>query len=412
MGVFSATWKTIGYQTLTAADTATANLKTTSNTIVVIAAAATHLGFVGTPSSTPAGTSFHFTVDALDSFGNIANGYMGTVHFTSNDSQAVLPADATLTLGVATFSATLATGGSLTLAASDKVANGIAGTSPAIVVNPVAATHFVVMAPTTATAGSAATVTVIAEDQFNNLAPSYQGTIHFTSSDPNAVLPANATLSGGLGTFNVTLKTAHGQTVSVADVTSSGTSGTSQPIIVSPLAATHFGISAQSAVAAGDFVTFSVTALDQFNNTATGYSGTVHFSSTDGQALLPLDKTLTGGTGLFGISLRTAGNQSISASYSSIGRMHGISILIVFAAGAVNHLHLSGPASAISNASFLLTVTAQDTFGNSVIGYSGSLHFASSDTAAVLPANASVTGGVGTFTVTLKTGGQPNHRGV
>ena len=38
-----------------------------------------------------------------------------------------------------------------------------------------------------------------------------------------------------------------------------------------------------------------MTALDQFNNTATGYSGTVHFTSSDGQAVLPSDSTLTNG---------------------------------------------------------------------------------------------------------------------
>ena len=36
-----------------------------------------------------------------------------------------------------------------------------------------------------------------------------------------------------------------------------------------------------------------MTSLDQFDNTATGYDGTLHFTSTDGQATLPANRTLT-----------------------------------------------------------------------------------------------------------------------
>ncbi len=37
----------------------------------------------------------------------------------------------------------------------------------------------------------------------------------------------------------------------------------------------------------GTAFNFTVTALDQFNNTATGYGGMVKFSSTDGAAFCP-----------------------------------------------------------------------------------------------------------------------------
>ena len=76
----------------------------------------------GFPSPVQAGVAGNFTVTALDEFGNVATGYRGTIHFTSSDSQAVLPADYTFTAadaGVHTFSATLNTTGSQTLTASD-----------------------------------------------------------------------------------------------------------------------------------------------------------------------------------------------------------------------------------------------------------------------------------------------------
>ncbi len=405
VGVFSTTLETAGNQTLTATDTLSSSLKTPFYLIFVVAAAPTHFGFLGTPSAIAAGTVFRFTVAALDSFGNIANAYLGTVHFSSNDTKAVLPQDATLTTGVGTFSATLASAGTLTLTATDDAASSIAGTSTGIIVSADAASQFVVIAPPTATAGAAATVTVIAEDRFGNFATNYQGTIHFTSTDPSAVLPINAVLAGGQGTFNVTLKTALSQTVSVADVALSAIAGTSQPILVSPLAATHFGVIAPATFTAGNLAVFTVTALDPFNNTATSYVGTVHFSSTDGQALLSTDKTLTNGVGLFGVSLRTAGNQTITATDTSASSESGSSNAIAVSAGAVSRFQVSGPAGALSTVSFPVTVTAQDAFGNTVAGYAGNLHITSSDAAAVLPATGTVSGGTGTFTVTLKTTG-------
>ena len=57
-----------------------------------------------------AGTSFTITVTAKDSLGNTVPWYTGTVHFTSNYSQAVLPSDYTFLTadaGTKTFTVTL-----------------------------------------------------------------------------------------------------------------------------------------------------------------------------------------------------------------------------------------------------------------------------------------------------------------
>jgi len=89
------TFKTTGSQTLTATDTTTSSITGTSGPIAVAAGAADHL-VVNTPSTATAGTGFLVTVIAQDAFNNTATGYSGTVHFTSSDGQASLPADGTL----------------------------------------------------------------------------------------------------------------------------------------------------------------------------------------------------------------------------------------------------------------------------------------------------------------------------
>lgn len=96
-----------------------------------------------------------------------------------------------------------------------------------------AATHFSVSAPSTATAGTAVSITATALDAGNGTVTGYAGTVHFTSSDAAATLPANATLTNGTGSFNVTLATPGTQTVTVTDTVTSGITGTTSSITVS-----------------------------------------------------------------------------------------------------------------------------------------------------------------------------------
>jgi hypothetical protein len=360
---------------------------------------------VTAPATVTAGAAFSITVTAVDVFNNLATGYNGTVHFTSTDGAATLPADATLTNGVGTFSATLKTAGNQTITATDTVTSSITGTSNTIAVGPAAATHFSVTAPATATAGTAFSVKVTALDQFNNTATGYSGTVHFTSSDGAATLPANATLTSGVGSFSATLRTTGNQTITATDTVTASITGTSNTIVVSAAAGTHFSVTAPATVTAGVAFNFTVTALDQFNNVVTGYTGTVHFTSSDGIATLPANATLTNGVGTFSATLKTAGNQTITATDTVTASITGTSNTIVVSAAAGTHFLVTAPATAISGTAFNFTVTAVDQFNNTVTGYSGPVHFPSTDGAATLPVNATLTNGVGTFSATLRTAG-------
>src|SRR5205807_403080 len=55
----------------------------------------------------------------------------------------------------------------------------------------------------------------------------------------------------------------------------------------------HFSASAPASSSAGTRFSITITALDAFNQVITGYTGTVHFTSTDPQAVLPGDYTFT-----------------------------------------------------------------------------------------------------------------------
>ena len=88
------------------------------------------------------------------------------------------------------------------------------------------------------------------------------------------------------------------------------------PAIVNSLLVTT---SAGAPQTAGLPFDITVTAKDSFGNTVTGYTGTVKFTSSDGQATLPADYTFVGGdngahTFTSGVTLKTADSQSVTAT--------------------------------------------------------------------------------------------------
>jgi hypothetical protein len=113
-----------------------------ANVTLPAAGVATHLG-LSAPANSTAGAAFGVTVTALDVNNNPAAGYTGTVHFTSSDGQAVLPADYTFTAadaGAHTFTGgvTLKTTGSQTVTVTDRAGSSITGSAGVTVTSPAA----------------------------------------------------------------------------------------------------------------------------------------------------------------------------------------------------------------------------------------------------------------------------------
>ena len=220
---FNVALETAGLQSITDTDTTSSSLSGFMRGITVTPAAASSFAVTSFPSLDPVGTAGTFTVTALDAYGNVATGYTGAVHFTSSDPQAVLPADYTFTAanaGVSSFSAILDSAGVQSLTATDTGCPPT-GSETGINVYPGASSFSVSGLPATMTAGTAVTFTVSALDANGNVAQGYLGTVHFTSSDLKAGLPADYTFTAadqGTHTFTVTLRTAGSQSVSAGDL--------------------------------------------------------------------------------------------------------------------------------------------------------------------------------------------------
>jgi hypothetical protein len=72
---------------------------------------------------------------------------------------------------------------------------------------------------------------------------------------------------------------------------------------------------------------------------------------------------------------------------------------------AATQFSVSGPANSGAGVAFTFTVTARDAANDVATSYSGTVHFASSDPAAVLPRDSTLINGTGTFSVTLTNAG-------
>ncbi|HLY26406.1 MAG TPA: putative Ig domain-containing protein, partial [Aggregatilineales bacterium] len=364
---------------------------------------ATHFQ-VSAPTMATAGVAFPFTVTALDQFNNTATNYAGTVHFTKSDAGAgsAVPANSTLSSGVGTFTATLVTAGIQTLTATDTVTSSITGTSNNITVSAAAATHFVVSAPASATAGVAFNFTVTALDQFNNTATGYVGTVHFTKSDAGAgsAVPADSTLTNGVGTFTATLVTAGIQTLTATDTVTSSITGTSNNITVNPGApiVTITSGNPQSAVVNTPFGTaLSVNVKDAFGNAIGGaivtYTGP---GAGAGITSSPTDTTdISGNTSGVIVTANTIpGSYSVTASVTTSAGTGSANFSLTNTPGPATHFMVAlFPSGKTVGFGGTFTVTAQDQYGNTDTNYVGTVTFTSNDTAALLPVNYTFTAG-------------------
>ncbi|MGC4115890.1 MAG: hypothetical protein QM765_15115 [Myxococcales bacterium] len=247
------------------------------------------------PSTTTAGAGLKVTVTAQDPTGATLTTYAGTVELTSSDTEATLPARYVFTAsdnGVHEFNVVLRKAGTQTVTATD-VSVSAAGRATVTVTGAEAASFTVEGVLSPFTAGTKGSVTVTAKDAFENVATGYLGTLHFTSDDGAAVLPANYLfVAGDNGTHTFTdgvqLFGAGTHSVTATDATASAITGKQTGITVVAAAAASLKVEGiKSPINAGEPSSVTVSAFDPFNNPATSYTGRIHFTSTATTAPLP-----------------------------------------------------------------------------------------------------------------------------
>ncbi|MEO5970666.1 MAG: hypothetical protein ABIQ95_12120, partial [Bdellovibrionia bacterium] len=412
--------KTVGNQSLAISDTGNVNLSAIQSDITVVPAPPENFLVAGYPTNTSVGTSSIVTITARDLFGNTLTSYPGTIHFSSSDPLAVLPADYTFLpgdLGEKSFNITLKTSGTHSITVTDTTYNYVDGSQTGIILAAGAASSLVLTGyAANTTAGASNGFTVAAKDIYGNTAVSYQGTVQFTSSDISAVLPSNYTFvpgDAGVKNFAATLRTSGTRSITVTDTITGSLTSSQTGISVASASAVSYTVSGYpSTTTAGVASNLTVTAKDTYGNTATSYVGTVALTSSDPAATLPSNYTFVSGDAgvkVLNVTLKTSGSRSITATDTVTGSITGSQSGIVVSAASASTIVVSGHAASITaGSSNTFTSSVRDVYGNVKTTYVGTVHFTSSDGAAVLPADYTYVAGdlgVRTFSATLKTSG-------
>ncbi|MGH7134672.1 MAG: hypothetical protein ACREHD_02970 [Pirellulales bacterium] len=270
------------------------------------------------------------------------------------------------------------------------------------------ASQLAISAPANVTVGVPFNVTVTAEDANGAKVPSDNGTV--TITDGNGVLagsPVTANLTNGVGTASVTLNATGSDTLTASGIDPSTgntlTGSSTVNVFAAPTQLVLSGIPAGAMAGSSFTVTVTAKAGDSI---AQGDSSTVQFSSSDGKAALPASVTLSDGAATFTATLKTAGNQTITAADSS-DSLNVTSGTITVSAAAASQFILSAPSTVTSGTPFTLTITAVDAYGNVVSTYPGGPVQVTSGGNTL--ASGPLTNGVGTFSLTL-TNTAKHHR--
>ncbi|MFN8473722.1 MAG: choice-of-anchor Q domain-containing protein [Anaerolineae bacterium] len=256
----------------------------------------------------------------------------------------------------------------------------------------VAVTKFSVSAPSSATQGSAFSVTVTAQDPNGATVSAYRGTVHFTSSDVSAGLPTDYTFSAGDNgvhtfTLGVTLNTLGSQTVTATDTANTNITGSASVNVVPPpttvSSITRVGSTPTNVSSVSWTVTFAsaVSGLtaSNFALAVTGLGGTPTIGTvtpTGGAPATTWSVTASTGTGDGSLGLNLTSNTNLTPSVSTtlpyVGDVYtidrtGPTVTINQAAGQVDPTNsspihftvvFSEPVLGFGNTSVTLTGTA------------------------------------------------------
>ena len=341
------------------------------------------------PSSVTVAQAFSFQVTALDSMNDPDGDFNGsvTVALASGPTSQL---GGTLTMmavdGIATFTdLNVGTVGSgYTLAVTSPGLTG--ATSTAFVVNPGPAAKLLITTEPASTvpAGSQFGFVITAEDQYGNLATSFNGTetIALLSGPSGAVLTGanSATATAGVATASGLILTKTGSYT--LQVSGTGlTPATTTSITVTALTASQFVISTEppSSVIAGSPFAMAITAEDKFGNVATGFQGNVAVSLSHDPGTGVLGGTLiaqaASGVAQFStLQLNTAGSPyTIAASSGTLTSPPSTPITVTPATATTLIVYIPPPSSMISGSQFGLAIAALDQFGNLATGYTGNV---------------------------------------
>jgi hypothetical protein len=413
-------------------------------TVTVAYGPATHLVLEAASATPTAGEADNLTITAKDASGDTVGTYSGThslIFEGANEAGGEEPVvldksgversfgeatEISFTEGKATVSSAM--NGVMTLykaeAAHIKVKEGSLNNSTglAVTVKAAAAKRFSVPTPSEQEAGTSFNVVLTAIDEWGNTATSYAGKKTITWSEPanspSGKAPsytAAVTFTAGVGAAastklydaqSTTLKAKEGATIE----------GTSGGFTVRAAIAKKFTVPTPSEQEAGVAFNVTLTAIDEYSNTATGYAGAKTLawsgaaSAPNGMAPeYPASATVvtfTAGVGTASaLKLYDAASTTLKAKE---GTIEGTLGSFTVKAAAAASFSVPTPTEKEAGATISETMTAWDAWHNIAKSYAGAktLSFSEpsispSGKAPVYPATVTFTAGAGTASIKL-----------
>jgi hypothetical protein len=289
-----------------------------------------------------------------------------------------------------------------------------------VTVSPLAAAKFVLTAATTTpAAGAADNLTATAQDTYGNVATAYEGTKSLTfsgaSASPNGTMPTVADASGaeiafgGATTINFSagvaavssgkngvMKLYKGGSTSLKVTDGTLLTPTALVVTVGTTATRLLLAASTTSLTAGASANLTITALDAYENTATSYTGAKNLTFAGASASPNNTKpTVTNSSSTSGVAFGTvtaiaftAGVATVSSSKNGVMKLYDAEeanitvsdgtissesgLKVTVAAAAASKLVLAAATlTPAAGAADNLTVTAQDTYGNVAISYTG-----------------------------------------
>jgi len=354
----------------------------TSSAFNITSAAADHVAFIISPSSSAAGALNTITVAVEDQFNNVVTTDSSNITLSVNSGAGSLlgTATANASAGVATFSAlAIHTPSIETLKAHDgSLTDAISGS---FTISPAAPSQLVITQDTNnATAGhTLSAIQVSVEDQFGNVVTSDSSNVTIAIASGTGTLfgTATANAASGVATFsNLKIDQAGNFTLRVTET--GLTSATTASFGIVPDVASKLAITQQpnNATAGQAISTITVSVEDQFSNVVTTDSSNITIAIGTGSGTLNGTATANASSGVAtfsGLSINQSGTVTLAASESGLTGASTNAFQIT--PDVATHLAITTQPASSGTVGTLSTirVAVEDQFGNIVTSDSSSI---------------------------------------
>ena len=248
-----------------------------------------------------------------------------------------------------------------------------------IVIAPSELDHFLVQAPQGAIAGEGFTLTITAQDAFDNVITDYalSGKGVSISTDgvgkvsPDKLLPSE--FKEGRAEVTLVYDKAQEITLSCREIEGRA-SGRSERMTVLPAGLDHFVLTAPKEAVAGENFVLWISAQDTYRNTIPNYatSGKGVAISASGEGKISPDRVtatqFVNGVARVNFSYNKAQTITLSCK-EELGEAKGESSLLTIKPASLDHFLLATVSAATAGKKFQATITACDSFGNVITDY-------------------------------------------